>query len=457
MALIDSRHPEQLVDEVPQKEVALYDAFRFDLSNHELIDPEVDRGETTATVEVEPVEVFGHTIPVHEVYVRDPYVFADPVAYSKVRSHVQKMEARIQQDGFNPLTERSEKYPYSIDSGPSGPQVENRYTSAWLAQEELAPLRAWHSLVPSAVALDHLTNPKIGDLISPKGAGAEGVGPLESTPETAAFLRFVDDAVAIRNRAVAMQSIAEEHLRTAVASVVDSESPGVQPNTISWLSLASGTAEPSIRAISNVQETEDFGIDLTVVDYDGRALKKVRGHAAKHGLESTTKTIQTNILDPNLATSLHEEAGKRKFQVVENLGFEEYLPEREEDDDLGGDELGLFRDEDSGLPNASEFTRNAFELVEEGGILISGNMVLDRPQIGFVFGIVDWPLINARSEESIMRVYKRAGILNDPTAKVEMVRVIDEVSGAHVYNIVKVTKKSAQRPLKIPQQALGLS
>lgn len=456
MALID-RHPEQLIDETASKEVVLDDAFHFDLSGHELIDPTTDRGEAIAAIEVEPIEVLGHTVPVSEVYIRDPYVYADPVAYSKVRSHVQMMEARIQQDGFNPLAERSQKYPYSVDDGPSGPQDENRYTSAWLAQSELAPLRAWHSLVPSAVALDHLTSPKVGDVISSKGAGVEGEDCFESTAETAAFLRFVDDAVAIRNRAVAMQSIAESHLRSAIASVFESRSTGEQATTVSWLSLASGTAEPSIRAISNVQDTEGFSVDLTVVDYDGKALKKVRGHATKHGLEASTKTVQTNILDPNLATSLDQKAGKKKFQVVENLGFEEYLPERDEKDGLGSDELGMFRDEDSGLPNASQFTRNAFELVEEGGILISGNMVLDRPQIGFVFGIVDWPLINARSEESIMRVYKRAGILDNPNAQVEMVRVIDEVSGAHIYNIVKVTKKSTQRPLKVPQQALGLS
>lgn len=428
---------------------SLHEDFYFDFSGHELIDPREERGEVIRVQEAGFVEAFGSTVPVSEIVVRDPYVYADTDGYTAVRDHISRMEARIQSDGFNPLTERAQKYPYSVEEGPSGPAGTNRYTSAWLSQDSLQPLKAWHSLVPSAVALDHLTSPRVDELITPKNPED---GRQTSTPETTAFLRFVDDAVAIRNRAVAMQSIAEDHLRTVITN-----KPTAGTDGVAWLSLASGTAEPSIRAIRAVQDVEDAAdIDLTVVDYDGRALKKVKGHAENNGLDASTTTIQTNILDPKLGDILLSEAGKKEFTVVENLGFEEYLPERVLDDELGGDELGMFRDEDSGLPNASEFTRNAFDLVAPGGVLISGNMVLDRPQIGFVFGIVDWPLINARSEESIMRVYKRAGILDDPMAEVELFRVRDEVSGAHVYDIVKVRKLEKPRIPVLPPEALGL-
>jgi hypothetical protein len=232
----------------------------------------------------------------------------------------------------------------------------------------------------------------------------------------------VDDAVAIRNRAKAMEMIAREHI-----GATHPEGSNVQ-----WLSLASGTAEPSLKAAIGVKGEDNVDVDLTVVDWDRRALRHVEDNARKLGYEGQITTKKMNIMVDDLSAKIAEKIGvERQYDVVENMGFEEYLPQ-------DGDELAALKG--ANLPQASDFTRQAFELVKPGGVLISGNMVLNRPQIDFVFGIVDWPIINARSEESILRVYKEAGILDDPNAKVELFRVKDSHSGAHVYDIVKVTK-----------------
>jgi hypothetical protein len=94
------------------------------------------------------------------------------------------------------------------------------------------------------------------------------------------------------------------------------------------------------------------------------------------------------------------------------------------------------------LPQASEFLRRVFGLVAPGGISVNGNMILDRTQLDFVFGVVDWPIINARSESQILRIYERAGILNNPNADFKMFRVQDAIAGVHLYNIMVAQKLS---------------
>lgn len=391
----------------------LHEEFRLDLSDHQLIDPETNRGTVTNISFVEQIQYDGSSRPcsIYEALVKDPFVDADPEGYVKTRDYVTHIERTMLATGFDPINERSEA---------NSSEEWNVFTRAWLHDENVAGLALWRDNVPSALALGYLTNPWVGNVVTTKkGDDSEVI-----SPETAAQLRFVDDAVAIRDRAAVMEEIA----RTSI------EARHNLGDSINWLSLASGTAEPSIQAAKNAAEDQGIRVDLTVTDYDRRALKSVAANAERLGFEGQTKIIRANILADDIKYKLSENGEEvAQFDVVENMGFEEYLPQQ-------GDELGAFKGE--GLPQASEFTRTAWEMVRPGGILISGNMVLDRPQINFVFGIVDWPLINARSEESILRVYKEAGLLDDPTAHIEMFRVKNEQTGAHVYNIVRVTKAS---------------
>lgn len=400
-------------DPAESRESFLANDFHFDLGDHELIDPQTNRGRVVGFTEIDTSDATERLqkSTVYEVEVEDPFVDADPAGYMLVNDYVAHMESRLRQEGFAISGDRQEAL--SLED-------RNEYTNAWLSAPNMAGLSVWRSLVPTAVALEYLTNPT-QDII----AAREGTAKISN--EVSAHFRFVDDAVAIRDRAVAMQDIAEAH----IAELRDSQ------DTVRWLSLASGTAEPAIAAIKAAQERAeqdgaDLHADLTVADMDGRSLRYVKTNAERYGFEDKVNTVRQNILVPTLGEDLAAKTGNPElYDVVENMGFEEYLPQ-------DGDEIEAKKD--LGLPQASEFTRRAFELVKPGGVLISGNMILDRPQIDFVFGVVDWPIINARSEESILRVYEEAGILDDPNAKVEMYRVKNSQTGSHVYNIVKVTK-----------------
>lgn len=396
--------------EKPERQL-LREEFRLDLSDHQLVDPETNRGSVTEISLADKIHYDESTGPcaVYEVAVRDPFVEADFDGYARIRDYISHIEQRMLARGFNPLEERNEA---------NSSEEWNEFTRAWLHDENVAGLALWRDNVPSALALGYLANPWVGEAVTTKKGDVSDI----ISPETAAQLRFVDDAIAIRDRAVAMEEIAK-------TSIQARHNAG---DAIQWLSLASGTAEPSIQAAKSAAEDQGIHVDLTVTDYDSRALKFVAANAERLGFQGQTKTVKANILSPDIKHKLlSDSVGTAQFDVVENMGFEEYLPQQ-------GDELGAFKGE--GLPQASEFTRTAWEMVKPGGVLISGNMILDRPQINFVFGIVDWPLINARSEKSILRVYKETGILDDPSAVVEMFRIRNEQTGAHVYNVVRVTK-----------------
>lgn len=409
MTLIDPR------ERIHNPESDLSGEFRLDLQGHELIDPDTNRGHV---VSIEHIETLSDAqdnkvCDIYEIEVEDPFVHADPIANKIVKEYIAGMEFRLLQDGINPLigerqeaTSRSER---------------NRYTHAWTGSPDAQGVDAWREAVPSARALDPLTKPYAGHAIIAND-GSRGVVDVI----TAAQLRHTSDGVGIRDRAVASEYLIGKELAIK--------------NRARMLSLASGTAEPAIAAAKGAQlKAEAAGnqleIDMTVADYDVQSLKLVAGNAELYDFDGNVSTVLQNILTHKLRTELAKATGNNApYDVVEILGFEEYLPQE-------GDELTAKKGQ--GLPQASEFTKRAFDLVAEGGVLISGNMVLDRPEINFVFGIVDWPLINARSEESILRVYKEAGILDDPNAKVEMYRIRNADNGDHVYNIVKVTKLPA--------------
>ncbi|TQF73645.1 hypothetical protein FK531_09255 [Rhodococcus spelaei] len=394
----------------------LTDCFELKLTSP-LIDPDCSWGHVAAVAKVSPNHGSNLPYALAEIRVADPYVDADPATHRTVNAYIAGIEDRLRLDGFDPTVDRVE----AMDSSEWNP-----YTKAWLRSKPVEGLAVWRTMVPSAEALLYLTNPQVGTVISNRRGDTATI-----SPETVAHFRFGDDAIGIRDRGVAMGYLLADHF---------AQQGGSAPLDV--LSLASGTADPVIGAAQRAVELTGRAIRLTVADIDGRALSMVRNNAVRQGFGGAVRTIRTNILDPALPDVLERDTGVAHFDLVENMGFEEYLPE-------DGDELGAFRGR--GLPQASAFTRRAFDLVKPGGALLSGNMVLDRTQSDFVFGVVDWPLINARSEASIMRVYERAGLLGDPTVKIEMFRVRNASAGTHLYNIVKATKPdTSTRPARVP-------
>lgn len=412
-------------------EEELQKAFLF-TPNGELVDPTTTEGVVNRVVDNGEVQYFESAVNVKTIVVDDPYAVADPKSYQAVKEYVESMEQYIADAGFDPLQERQERHPYVVDKNDAAEKRLNRrsnpFLRAWLHDETVESLIAWQGLIPSARALGYLANPVRGLTVVDK----DGIGhPI--TTEALTQMRYVEDSVAIRNRGVAMGYLALEHFRTAKGSA----------RPLDWLDVGCGTAEYTVKAL---KKSEDAGVfaGLVALDSDDSALALVGENAKRFDYSGKITTLNENITSPDYVAKLKEGGYDKGFHIVGNMGFMEYLPERDLDDkfdgdDLGGDDLGRFRDF-LRLPNASTFTRNSWDMVAESGALISGNMAVDRPQINFVFGIVNWPVINARSDEDLLRIYKRAGVLDDPQSKTTIYRVKDSVSGAVVYNLIKIDK-----------------
>jgi cyclopropane fatty-acyl-phospholipid synthase-like methyltransferase len=103
--------------------------------------------------------------------------------------------------------------------------------------------------------------------------------------------------------------------------------------------------------------------------------------------------METNLLDP---AAFHRT--KARFDVVESVGFFEYLPTEPIE--------GLF-------PSASEYLAGAISMTRPGGIVLIGNMLDTHAQLDFVMRCIQWPYIVPRSLEQLLDVIRKAGVADE--------------------------------------------
>lgn len=392
------------------------DLFVFQAGESPLLDPEnldtpviITRADSQTTLNGAEVPSY---VEIIEADVLDPFVEADLANYYRVKEYGDKLDQGLTLAGIDPKISRHET---PLDSGPY-----SALTEAWLANPGFEAVRAWRSLVPTARALHYLLEPKVGQSVINHSNQA-----VPMSKEAAMILRFGDDAVAIRNRAAAMRHIAEEHFTTYAK----------RQDSYQWLSLASGTAEPAILAAKGLEQSTGAFTHLVLADVDKGSLDYTKSNVEKYGYEGKFTPVQANILKPELKSHLEGrpelEGVDQQYDMVEVMGFLEYVYQ-------DGDEVGSFNGRKKS--NASGFIKQAYSLVKPGGVLLAGNMIHPRPQANYVFNVVDWPLINARSEETILRIFQEAEVLNDPATKMEIFRVRNFREGTHVYDIVKIVK-----------------
>src|SRR3989344_2995902 len=249
MTALPETIPSVLPDRRRDPDEELRRVFQFDLAGYKLKDPQTDEGFVTSIEQKDPVSMAGNQLPdgvdVFDVYVADPFVEADPEAYALLSDYTDGMESELLKRGYDPYAEKRHEA--------RKPSDYNEFTRAWTLDEKVKGVRVWRSLVPTALALHYLSHPWVGSVIeNPRRKHESTI----ITPESAIQKRMHDDSVAIRDRAVAMQEVVGRHL---MQSSVDRSG---QP--IKWLSLASGTAEPVIRAAAGIEKRLGIPSNLMV-------------------------------------------------------------------------------------------------------------------------------------------------------------------------------------------------
>ncbi|OFE16431.1 hypothetical protein BA895_19135 [Humibacillus sp. DSM 29435] len=277
-------------------------------------------------------------------------------------------------------------------------------------------IAAWFKLIPRAVALDIIYDPE-------KGRLCNGVVLDE---ESIRWFKNIDDAIGIRSRAAVLRELL---LHEADKS-----------GCIAVASLACGAAQPVLETMAELlRDGRAADSSVTLVDLDRESLGMAVRLADQHGITDRVTTVTGNILSLNgidIAPGPHLESGAGVgYDVVEALGFLEYLPpENQESYTYNG-----VVDEKRSRAGAVVFLKNAYDLVKPGGLLIFGNMLDEtHKQLEFTLNTVQWPHIQPRSIKKMLQIIAAAGV--DPAAEVDIYCPTDGV-----YAVYAIRKPCVQK------------
>ena len=348
------------------------------------------------TVENSPERKLSNFI-VHEVPGRDGAVTSE-------RERVEQSLLEMESMGFygdNDLeTALSRKRLSAID-------FRNPATKELIAR--IPGVEKWLDLVPTVQALEPLYDPEVEALSNGHVVG----------DELREWLKNIADAIGIRNRAAMLKYIFAE--KTAEASAEDVAS-------MQFLSIASGVAQPILESAQGLMRTTGEAPHLTLVDLSESALKGAREHAASLALSGHITTERMNVLRrqgldaPIQFGEVALDALTRKrgpesealsrftlpaesYDVVEAVGILEYL--KQHDWLYRYNKVMNIRTVQAG---AETLLKNSYRLVKPGGDLLVGNMLIDRPQLGFTLNTIQWPHIQPRSIEDMMGIFDDAGL-----------------------------------------------
>lgn len=260
------------------------------------------------------------------------------------------------------------------------------------------PFDDWHSLMPTAAALEPLYDPTIKQLAN--GGLLDG--------DIRNWLRNIGDARGLRSRGAIVTDLCVQ------------EALGSEPSVgHRWLSLASGAAPQIFDAISSVRSQGGVIPQATLVDADKNALDLALGRAKNLDVSNEVMVRRMNVLNLKgpLAIELNpwsfiHNAMKRanrlppaSYNLVEAVGILEYLKK----DDWEYRYNSVMNTKKT-MAGAVTFLQNAAELVQPGGVLLFGNMLDTHPQLGFTLNTIQWPHIQPRSIESMTEIMQEAGL-----------------------------------------------
>lgn len=238
-------------------------------------------------------------------------------------------------------------------------------------------MNVWRSLIPSAKALAYLSEPQDQWAIASKD------GTLLETidPEAKKWFTLCTDAIGIRSRATVMSKL--------IKGFADERAGDGDP--VRWMSVASGTALPTIQAA--IAADVDHKTKLLLVDLDRAAMEATKQLASEVGFDGTVEQRRANVFDSNAMQRLRDEleAKDELPEVIDMMGIFEYT----------GVNLGV---------NPTEFLKSCYSFLKPGGRLVFGQMRTDRPVSDFTMGVVGWPFVHTRTPSEFMDVIVDAGI-----------------------------------------------
>ena len=204
------------------------------------------------------------------------------------------------------------------------------------------------------------------------------------TEEFSNVIRHCADSLGIRERVETVNGLSIDHLK----KVAEKENRSIDDMLV--MSFGCGTGLATLKMLKKLKDETGEAPTVILLDQDPLSLAAAQSLAKKWNLEDKIE-IHCERLFSKLGKPLSLEGvlGDRKLDIAEDSGLREYLPD------------GVYK----------QLTRESLKFLRTGGLMITGNMNVNRPQKEFLHGLMGWvPEVRMRSIKEGFKLLQKSGI-----------------------------------------------
>ena len=197
-------------------------------------------------------------------------------------------------------------------------------------------------------------------------------------------IRHCADSLGIRERVETVNNLSINHLK----SVSERENRPI--SDMLMMSFGCGTGLATLKMLKKLKDETGEAPTVILLDQDPLSLAAAQSLAKKWNLEDKIE-VHCERLFSKLGKPLSLEGvlGDRKLDIAEDSGLREYLPD------------GVYK----------QLTRESLKFLRTGGLMITGNMNVNRPQKEFLHGLMGWvPKVRMRSIKEGFKLLQKSGI-----------------------------------------------
>lgn len=197
-------------------------------------------------------------------------------------------------------------------------------------------------------------------------------------------IRHCADSLGIRERVETVNGLSIDHLK----KVAEKENRSIDDMLV--MSFGCGTGLATLKMLKKLKNETGEAPTVILLDQDPLSLVAAQSLAKKWNLEDKIE-IHCERLFSKLGKPLSLEGvlGNRKLDIAEDSGLREYLPD------------GVYK----------QLTRESLKFLRTGGLMITGNMNVSRPQKEFLHGLMGWvPKVRMRSIKEGFKLLQKSGI-----------------------------------------------
>ncbi len=197
-------------------------------------------------------------------------------------------------------------------------------------------------------------------------------------------IRHCADSLGIRERVETVNSLSIDHLK----KVAEKENRSIDDMLV--MSFGCGTGLATLKMLKKLKDETGGAPTVILLDQDPLSLAAAQSLAKKWNLEDKIEAHCERLFSKlGKPLSLEGVLGNRKLDIAEDSGLREYLPD------------GVYK----------QLTRESLKFLRTGGLMITGNMNVNRPQKEFLHGLMGWvPKVRMRSIKEGFKLLQKSGI-----------------------------------------------